>query len=261
MAEVITFAQQKGGASKTTSSGVTAFLLAQDGFRVLAVDTDSQGNLTELLTNSEISAFRGSTVLEAMKNGDARPYIVKAENGVDVLPSDTLTALFSRWLYTEAPKGTELTLCLRKALEPVQDQYDVIVLDTPPALGENTMNAFACTDWLVTMFEPSRFCYAAMPEFFHVVELIKEVNPGIKGAGILRVLTDNRRSDMKNYNDLIADIYPDQVFETVINRKAETGRLGVDGLNTNNKEWKAGVAPYIPFIRELKHRCRLIKKS
>jgi len=74
MATTIAFAIQKGGAGKTTTAGVTAYMLSQK-HRVLVVDTDSQGNITELLTGVDLETFRDQTILEGLQNGDVMPYI------------------------------------------------------------------------------------------------------------------------------------------------------------------------------------------
>ncbi|MGN7309312.1 ParA family protein, partial [Bacillus subtilis] len=88
-AKIITFGIQKGGSSKTTTSGIVSYLLSQD-YRVLAVDMDSQGNLTELLTMRDIEDFRGMTVLEAMEEQDASGYICRITDTLHLLPAEDL---------------------------------------------------------------------------------------------------------------------------------------------------------------------------
>jgi chromosome partitioning protein len=261
VARIITFAMQKGGCSKSTSAGITAFLLCKEGFRVLLVDTDSQGNCTELVTNCEVGEFE-TTTLEAMQTGDARPHIRVAENGVHVLPSNFMMATFDRWLYREYEReGKDPNKALEIALKTVEDMYDYILIDTPPALGSATINAFSASDDIVAMFEPSRFCYAALPDFFDFLKLIQErTNPRLKFAGILRTLTDPRRSDVKSYNKRVQGEYESSVFETIIKRSAATGRVGIDGLTAQNPELKAAVEPYIPFVKELLERCPVSMK-
>lgn len=256
MPTVITFGIQKGGCSKSTTTGLTAFLLADQGYRVLAVDMDSQGNLGELLTGEPTSFFRYRTAFEAMKEGDATAYRLPLSDKLHVLPSDALMALLPRYIYTELPSGRDPKLVLKEALEPIADNYDYILIDTPPALGDATVNALSASDHVVVLFEPSRFCYTAVPEFFDVVELVKEsANPKLNTAGILRNLNDVRRSEMKSYNEVMYEDYPDLVFNTIITRKAATGRIGIEGLSKKNPEYKEAVAPYLPFVEELKKRC------
>ena len=137
-AKIISFGIQKGGSSKTTTSGVVSYLLSQD-YKVLAIDMDSQGNLTEFLGRKDVASFSGQTILEAMQTGDVTNYIFEITESLHLVPADDLLATFSRWLYNDH-RGNK-TKVLYESLRPVMNQYDFIILDTPPALGDLTLNA------------------------------------------------------------------------------------------------------------------------
>nr|WP_313507922.1 ParA family protein [Brevibacillus laterosporus] len=247
-AKIISFGIQKGGAAKTTSSGISAYLLSQN-HRVLVVDMDSQGNITELLTQQDIYSFHGRTVLEALKERDASKYIHRVTDNLHLMTAEDLLATFPRYLYTEY-KGNK-SLVLRETLESVREDYDYIIIDTPPALGDQTINALSASDAVVIMFETSKFCYSALERFIETVGHVQEmVNPDLKIAGILRTIVDVRRSDAKAFVELIEEEYPNMAFETVITRKAQTGRLTIHGFN-NNPELKLAVQQYQDFIKEL----------
>jgi len=251
MAKIISFGIQKGGSGKTTSSGITAHLLSEQ-YRVLAVDLDSQGNLTELLTQQDIYDFHGRTVLEALKERDARNYIHRIHDNLHILTAEDLLATFSRYLYTEY-KGNRSTV-LRETLDTVKDNYDYIIIDTPPALGDQTINALAASDSVVIMFETSKFCYSALERFTETVGHVQEmVNPNLKISGILRTIVDTRRSDAKAFVELIEEEYPNMTFNTIITRKAATGRLTISGF-IDNPELAAATEQYKEFIKELIER-------
>lgn len=251
-AKIITFGIQKGGSSKTTTSGVVAYLLSQD-FRVLAVDMDSQGNLTELLTQRDIFDFQGATVFEALKEQDARNYVHKITENLHILTANDLLAKFSSWLYSGAYHGT-LSFVLAETLATVRNQYDYIIIDTPPALGEQTMNALAASDYVVAMFETSKFCYTALTRFFetciHVQEM-PDVNMEI--IGILRGMVDSRRTDNKALLELVGDEYGDLCFNTVLTRTAAVGRLSINGF-FENAEVNTALTQYHEFLKELIER-------
>lgn len=251
-AKIITFGIQKGGSSKTTTSGIVAYLLSQD-YRVLAVDMDSQGNLTELLTMRDIEEFRERTVLEAMEDGDAASYIYRITDALHLMPAEDLLATFPRWLYNDY-KGSEPALVLANTLASVRDNYDYIIIDTPPALGDQSMVALAASDYVVAMFEASKFCYSALGRFLRSCgEVRRLVNPDLKIAGILRCLIDSRRSDNKALIELVLDDYGDTCFEQVLTRNAAAGRVAIKGL-FNNPEINAAVSQYRPFVEELIER-------
>ncbi|QQE81566.1 ParA family protein [Alicyclobacillus sp. SO9] len=251
MTKVISIAVQKGGSGKTTSAGVIAYLLSQK-FKVLAIDLDSQGNLTELLTQRDIYDFHEQTVLEAMQGKDASEYIHTVSESLDMLTADDLLATFSRWLYTEY-KGNR-SLILRETLQPIVSRYDYVIIDTPPALGDQTINALAASDAVLIMFETSQFCYSALGRFIETAEHVqKMVNPNLKIAGILRAIIDKRRVDSKALSELVEEEYPDLVFKSIVTRKAATGRLSIQGFN-GNTEINDAVRQYKYVVKELLQR-------
>jgi chromosome partitioning protein len=263
MGKVITFGIQKGGSSKSTSSCITAYLLSQN-HKVLMVDMDSQGNATELVTNCEdIYDYTGYTILEAIKEvareeitgekADISKYIHKVNDNLDVMTAEDLLATFSRFIYTEYKGKNHLSL-LSKTLERVKDNYDYIVIDTAPALGDATLNALTASDKVVIMFEPSKFCYNAVPRFIETVEIVKEnANPNLDIAGILTTIVDARRMDGKVLLDLMQEEYGDLLFATTIKRRATTGRISISGF-IDNPELEEATADYKRFVKELLER-------
>lgn len=250
-AKIISFGIQKGGSSKTTTSGVTAYLLSQNK-KVLTIDMDSQGNLTEFLGRKDVEYFSGRTILEAMQERDVTNFIFPVTDNLHLVPADDLLATFSRWLYNDH-RGNK-AFVLREALEPVMDIYDYIIIDTPPALGDLTINALSASDRVVAMFEASVFCYSALGRFLETCWHIREkVNPNLAVAGILRGLIDARRTDNKALISQVLDTYGELCFETVLTRNAAAGRLPLVGFENNN-ELDRAVAQYEKFVEELLKR-------
>lgn len=251
VAQVISFGIQKGGSSKTTTAGVTSYLLSRQ-YKVLAIDMDSQGNLTEFLGRRDVASFSGQTVLEAMKSNDVTDYIFEISDNLHLVPADDLLATFSRWLYNDH-RGDK-TKVLRESIEPVMDIYDYIIIDTPPALGDLTINALSASDRIVAMFEASIFCYGALGRFLETVWHVREkVNPNLAVAGILRGLIDARRTDNKALISQVAETYGELCFKTVLTRNAAAGRLPLVGFENNN-ELDRAVAQYVYFVEELLER-------
>lgn len=251
-AKVISFGIQKGGSSKTTTSGVVAHLLSRD-HKVLILDMDSQGNLTEFLTRRDVVDFSGRTILEALQEQDARSYIYKVTDTLHLIAADDLLATFSRWLYSDYRHG-DRSLVLQRTLESVKDDYDYIIIDTPPALGDLTINSLAASDYVVAMFEASIFCYSALGRFLETCWHVREkVNPNLTVAGILRGLIDARRSDNKALISQVEEVYGEMCFDTVLRRNAAAGRLPIVGFENNN-ELDRAVMQYEEFLKELIER-------
>lgn len=258
MAITITMGIQKGGCGKSTTTGILAHLLSRDGFKVLAVDMDSQGNLTELLAEQPSNEFLGKSVLEAMQHNNVKEYIFPVNENLDLLPANNFLATFPRWIYTgktyqgeNIPFKGSPSLILDETLKQVSDDYDFIVIDTPPSLSEQTTNALCASEHVVVMFECSNWCYSAIPNFMDSVVGAREFGKkGTRVLGILRTMNDVRRSDTKAFNELIAEDYPEEVFNTVITRKAPIGRLALYGFNQNT-EIKQALEQYENFYEEL----------
>jgi chromosome partitioning protein len=249
---------QKGGCGKSTTTGILSYLLKEDGYRVLAIDMDSQGNLTELLSEQPSNEFVEKSVLEALQQNDLKPYIVPISQNLDLLPANNFLATLPRWIYTgKTYLGESVqyhgnpSLILDAALDQVRDEYDYIIIDTPPSLSEQTTNALCASEYVVVLFESSNWCYSALPNFMDSVDSANRFgNRDTKVVGILRTLNDARRNDAKAFNEMVAEDYPDYVFETVITRKAPVGRLSLYGFNENS-ELKQALQPYRSFYKEL----------
>ncbi|HER2025569.1 AAA family ATPase [Bacillus infantis] len=253
MAKIITIGLQKGGVGKTTTAGTLCYLLAEDGYKVLGVDMDSQSNLSNLLTQHDDTYFEGSTVLEAIEDGEVEPYIYKVTENLHVLPSDDYLATLAKFLYTEW-KGRNQSLALRELLDQVRDKYDYIIIDTPPSLSEPMVNAICASDYVVVLAESSKWAFNAIPRFLETVEFSQQnINPNLKVAGILRTMNDVRRADSKAFVEVIGEEYPELCFDVVIRRKASTGRISLEGL-FDNKELNQALDQYQEFYKELLQR-------
>lgn len=256
-AKVITFGISKGGCSKSTSSGTTAWILAQQGERVLCVDMDSQGNLTSMLTGEYdiCNVFEERTTLEAIINKDVRPYIINVDKNLDLVPSNDYLTNLLREMMKHQVGATGLS----DALSHVLDDYDYIFIDTPPNLGEQTTSSLSVSSpggsYAVIMFDGSMFCYYAVEKFLEIMsEAKKRVNPELKPLGVLFAIIDGRVKEHDTMEELIEEDYPNLKFDTVIRRKAATRRIPIYGFGEDNRELSNALEHYYPFVEELKQR-------
>lgn len=254
-ARIVTFGISKGGCAKSTSSGITSYLLSREE-KVLAVDMDGQGNLTSLLTGEFdiCNVFEEKTVLEAILTGDARPYIINIKENLDLLPANDFLATLTKKMFE---KNLKLD-ALEKALEPVMEDYDWIIIDTPPALSEQTLMPLNTKSdggsYAVVMFDGSMFTYYAIPKFMDIVQASREfLNPDLQVAGILFSLIDARVKENEPMQEALEQEYPNLAFQSIIKRKATTRRIAIEGF-FENRELTSAVEYYIPFVEELKQR-------
>lgn len=265
MATVITVANQKGGVTKTTITGVLAFLLGRMDYKVLTVDLDPQSNLTQLLMQVDdvdeeiIEQGRATgTTYEAMIIEDAKPYIVKdVLQNVDHLVSNDELANITSYLYSDEYEG-HISECLKNTLASVQNQYHFILVDTPPTLGELLTNGLASSDYAIIPVDTSRYSKSGMKRIFTTIRKIQEnVNPQLKVLGIVPNVVNKKRKDSKKSIDELKNHpeYSKLLLPTEIVNKAAIGRLSSTGFE-NNKEILNEIDAYLPIIEELFKRVR-----
>ena len=255
VSKVISFALQKGGVGKTTATALTGYLLSRD-YKVLAVDFDSQGNLTQLLTQRDVYEFRGATILEAIHESDVRPYIVPITDSLHLVPAEDLLSTLSKYIFTEYKGSISPSLLLKKALEPVMDSYDFILIDLPPNLGEQTSNGLGASDYVVVMFQSEPFSHSAVDRFMEFLRdgILPFVNPDLRVAGILTSIHDARASIDKALVDDIQEQYKGIVFETVIRRKTRIKEFSIQGIVDRTKNDQEALQSYKSFVEELLER-------
>lgn len=170
--QVIQLMNFKGGAAKSTAAIHLCHYLALNGYRVLAVDLDPQGSLTGFCGLQTELEFDGATVYDALRYEDALPLsdvIVDTYfPGLDLAPARLVLSEFETETAVNARRGTAFFQRLSDALAPVENVYDVVIIDSPPALGFLTLTGlFAATSVLVPM-TPSMLDLASTQQFIEM---------------------------------------------------------------------------------------------
>lgn len=247
MPKRITFALQKGGVGKSSSTVAVAEILAATGNRVLVVDFDPQGNSTRMLTGKSIYQYSGATIMEAIEEGNAEPYRVEVKENLDLIPAEDRLAVFSRYIYTSGIQKPYAVL--KRLLEPVEGRYDYVFVDIGPSLGDTVVNALVYTDYIVIPVDLGDLAMEGMIRFIEFVEqTVKEGHTNAAIEGILLTMRDGRR--VKNEREIgegIRELYGDLVFKTEINRRARIKEIASKGIDLSD----AAMVDYIEFTQEL----------
>lgn len=261
MGKIISYGIQKGGVGKTSVTAMSAYLLTKRGHKVLCVDFDSQGNLTQFLTQKTPYEFTKKTVFEACKAQDARQFIHNVGDNLDLLPAEDFLSQFSRFLYTEYATNiparrqgdpNALSLVLKDTLYTVKDDYDYILIDLPPNLGEQTINGMAASDYAVVMFQSEPFCYDALDRYLETLEsVIERISPTTALAGILTSMIDQRTSLSQYIYKQAKENYGDLLFESVIIRRARVPEMSFEGIQANTAKDREVLKMYESYLEEL----------
>ncbi|WP_018395767.1 ParA family protein [Bacillus sp. 37MA] len=251
MAILISFGLQKGGVGKTTTTAITAFILSKTK-RVLAVDLDGQGNLTRMLTGKRKSSFE-KTIYDVLK-------AVNTDNCITVV-TDTLHVIAANDDASKIPglvassKEKQRLHLLKLSLESIQNEYDYILIDLPPALAEQTLLGLTASDYTVTMLQTDPFAFHALDDYLETCQLVKEAyNPKLKLAGILSVLLNSRASLDQSILRKVRDDYEELVFSSVVKRQARIKEFTITGISDRTKTDRKALTEYTHFVEELIER-------
>ncbi len=254
MAITISYGIQKGGVGKTTATAISSYLLSQD-YKVLAVDFDSQGNLTSFLSQRNIYDFTDRNILQALKEKDPYPYIYEVSDTLHLLPAEDYLSILPRYLYRDY-RGHPSYL-LKETLEMVHDKYDYILIDLPPNLGDHTVNGLTASDYSVILLQSEPFCYDALTRYIEFLEGVRNnTNPDLLFAGILTSMLDSRATIDTSILNQAREEYEDAVFDSIIRRRAKIKEFTISGITNKTKQDREALEPYIQFVEELKNRCQ-----
>ena len=250
MGVVITFGNQKGGVGKTVTTGMIAAVLSMD-YRVLAVDMDMQANLTQMITMKPSDHYSGRSVLEAIREADATPYVVHVAlpgHQLSLLPATDDLAGFKVF----DPKDYGL---LAQAINKVKDQFDFVLIDTPPALGDHLISAQIASDYVVVMGMTHDFSVDAVGRFLTNVKEMATFKPSLKVAGVVISMFEKTNRN-KNTERQLREIYKNLVFKTVIQRRAKLNRPRLPEINLRRKSSRVVMDQYFILVEELIARVR-----
>ena len=213
MGKVILVGATKGGVGKSVSSYNLAYSLASLGKKVLAVDFDSQANLTTCFGVEDTAAVPvtiGHLMMAQMEDEklpDPAEYIMN-RNGVDFIPSSMFLSAVDAKLRLEM--GAERMLA--NIIEPLRDSYDYLIIDTCPALGALTINAMAAADGVVITVNPQLLAMMGLQDFLKTIKKIKSrINPKLKVEGILLTMCEARTNLCKVISEQVAETFEGQI--------------------------------------------------
>lgn len=213
MGKVYMIGSFKGGVGKTVSTFNLAYALAEQGKRVLAVDFDSQANLTTCFGVEDTAVLPvtiGDLMMVQMEDEampDASEYIL-ARKDVDFIPSSmTLSAVDSKLRLEMGAEGM-----LGRILKPLREVYDVILIDTCPSLGALTINALAAADEVIITVNPQLLAMMGLQDFLKTVgKMRSRINGRLQVAGILLTMCDGRTNLCKTITEEVTEAFEEQI--------------------------------------------------
>ncbi|MGZ4358169.1 MAG: ParA family protein [Gaiellaceae bacterium] len=225
MGRVIAFANQKGGVAKTTSTLNLAVAFKEQGHSVLAIDLDPQGNLTmsqglnpDAIERSMYDVLvHRLPITEIIHPGE----IDLAVSSIDLAGAElALSSMIGR------------ERALEKALLPVREEYDFIMIDTPPSLGLLTINAFVAADGVIVPVQCEYLSLRGLVQLENTLAMVREnLNPHVEIQGILPTMFDRRTLHSREAVEILQENFGELVFETKIRKTVRYAEAPVKGLS------------------------------
>ena len=223
MGRVISFANQKGGVAKTTTTLNLGVALSEKGFKVLLVDLDPQGNLTmsQGLNPDTIERSMFDVLVHRLPINEVIHHqeVDLAVSSIDLAGAElALSAMIGR------------ERALEKALVEVRGVYDYVLIDTPPSLGLLTINALVASNGVIVPVQCEYLSLRGLVQLENTLSMIREnLNPDVAIQGILPTMYDKRLLHSKEAVDILKENFGDLVFKTRIRKTVRYAEAPVKG--------------------------------
>lgn len=250
-AKIVSIVNQKGGVGKTTTAGNLATALAAVRHRVLLIDNDPQGNTS---TGFGINKASTRTYYDVLMNeADFQDVIMKTNIPcLDIVPADIdMTAIEM----TGATRRNFKTI-LKSHLQTVEQNYDYIIIDCPPALGVLTINALVASSSLVIPLQCEFFALEGLKHLMETIKLIKSnLNSQLKINGVLLTMYDRRNNLTAMVEEDVRKCLGEMVYEVVIPRNIKLSEASSHGKPILIYDYNCvGANAYINMAKEFLKR-------
>ena len=251
MGKIIAVANQKGGVGKTTTSVNLSACLAELGRRVLLVDIDPQGNATSGLGKNDIQT---PTIYDVLL-GETAAEEALLDTGYGTL-SLMPAAIELAGAEIELVGMQDRELLLKRALTPLKERFDYLLIDCPPSLNLLTLNALTAADTVLIPIQCEYYALEGVGQLLNTVKLMRrKLNPSLGIEGIVLTMYDGRTNLCAQVVQEVRSHFPNEAFETMIPRNVRLSEAPSYGLPIHLYDARcSGTQAYRALAKEMNRR-------
>jgi chromosome partitioning protein len=249
MGKIIAISNQKGGVGKTTTAVNLGASLAQNGKKVLVIDHDPQGNTTSGvgLKKSEIK----KCIYDVLINETPINEVIMSTQiaTLNVIPATIKLAGAEAELVGMMARDQRL----KRAIEPQKDEYDYILIDCPPSLGNLTINALAAANSIIVPIQCEYYALEGLSQLMKTIQLVQKYsNPDLVIEGVLLTMYDNRTNLSVQVSDEVRRYFDGKVYNAIIPRNIRLSEAPSYGMPiTLYDEKSKGAEAYLELAKEV----------
>ncbi len=224
--KIIAFMNQKGGVGKTTTTvSIGSFLASEYGKKVLLIDLDPQGNLSDHVgidpNTTEKSIY--NVLVEDLPIEEA----IQNVCGFDVLPANIDLSAAE----VELVNMMSRELRLKNAVLPIADNYDYILLDCPPSLGLLTVSGLSLASEVIVPMQAEYLALRGLSQLVHTIELVRgHLNPGLEVTGVIFCMYDSRTILAQSVRSEVENFFPEKVYAVGVHKNIRLAEAPSYGL-------------------------------
>ncbi|MCQ2503721.1 MAG: ParA family protein [Saccharofermentans sp.] len=259
MKKVIAICNQKGGVAKTTTTVNLGIGLVKEGYKVLIVDADPQGNTTQALGyyDFEYSLAEGLNLAMSSDNTEnldvSAQFILSHEEGVDLIPANITLAATEAALVTAMSRETTLKRFLYDFIGI--EEYDYVIIDGLPSLTMLMQNILVAADDVIIPIQPEYFASLGLVQLIETIKRIKRrINPKLSIAGILFTIVESKFMLNREIIESVSEVFGDniRIFDTQIPKSAHVAKAPPKGISVYKYAPKCkGSIAYKKFTKEV----------